>query len=228
MREPEPSPAVAPLDSPDAIVDCVLRLVGGRPVGGRPLSIRGRVVVLAGDTSVPVAELRAGTAIASAFAEIEATILSGGTSNGVAGLAAALGTRPLIRSVGYLPAGREEDADARYDEVRVTPGADFGVLEPLRAWSDLLASDIEASAVAVLGVGGGGIAAFEFRLALVLGARVGIVQGSGRAADALLEDASWSGHQRLSALRPLAPDIRRFVLDRGFTLPPVPGGTDGS
>jgi hypothetical protein len=54
--------------------------------------------------------------------------------------------------------------------------------------------------IRLLGCGGGKISAVEYRIALGLGACVGLVSGSGGAADALLNDDLWAGTKGLLAL----------------------------
>jgi hypothetical protein len=51
-----------------------------------------------------------------------------------------------------------------------------------------------------LGINGGPIAHFEFRLALAFGAKVGIIRESGRAAAMLLADPDWKDNPRLCVL----------------------------
>jgi ppGpp synthetase/RelA/SpoT-type nucleotidyltranferase len=106
------------------------------------------------------------------------TIISGGTRQGVAGLAGELGADSggAIRTIGYLPktlpGNRSATRDERYTEIRLSQGkAGFSPVEPLQNWADLLVSGIAPETVTVLGIGGGQIAAVEYRLALALGAR---------------------------------------------------------
>lgn len=133
------------------------------------------------------------------LAGFRGTVISGGTEQGIPGLVGEIGctARPRIRTVGYLPAGFDSTLtstrDARYDEHRRTTGARFSQLEPLQSWIDLLASGVQPQDVTVFGMGGGRIAAFEYRLALVLGARVGVIADSGREAEILANDPDWRG-----------------------------------
>ena len=75
----------------------------------------------------------------------------------------------------------------------------------------------------MLGFGGGEIAAFEYRLALALGATVGVVSGTGRAVDELLKDSLWSAVPglRLFPLPPDAKTLRAFVVPDGFKFDPA-------
>jgi hypothetical protein len=55
------------------------------------------------------------------------------------------------------------------------------------------ASGIKPASIRVLGVKGGEISAFEYRLALLLGAKVGILPESGGASRQIAGDQDWSG-----------------------------------
>jgi ppGpp synthetase/RelA/SpoT-type nucleotidyltranferase len=152
------------------------------------------------------------------------TIVGGGTRSGVAGLPGDLQELMPgeVTAIGYLPrgvepidnrrirhAGGEEPIDGRSAHVRQTGGEDFSILEPLMFWEDLRAAGGDPATVRLIGFNGGGIAGAEYRIALALGARVGIVAGSGRQADALLSDPWWKGFTRLSRLND-RQDIARF------------------
>jgi tetratricopeptide (TPR) repeat protein len=153
-------------------------------------------------------EIHAATVLGG-FEGFEGLIVSGGTRHGVAGLAGALRerTRGRVRAVGFLPANLPENTtvDVRYDELRRTPGAGFSIAETLQAWGDLIASGVRPATVKLLGVNGGTIAAAEYRVGLALGCSVGVLLGSGREADELVEDPDWVA----------APNLVRLTLDAG-------------
>ena len=67
-------------------------------------------------------------------------------------------------------------------------------------WVDLLAGGTVPASVRLLGFDGGEIAAFEYRLALAMGATVGIVDSGKREAAALLKDADWADAPNLASL----------------------------
>ncbi len=129
----------------------------------------------------------------------EGTVLSGGTTEGISGLVGELGhdRGEAVTTVGYLPEFLPADAtvDHRYDELRRTDGHGFSPAEPLQNWVDLVASGIRPDTVRVLGINGGRIAAVEYRIALALGATVGLVADSGREAGRLLSEERWSGQR---------------------------------
>jgi hypothetical protein len=178
------------------------------------------IVIVAGGTDASVERHMRSyrTLVLEGFRAFRGTILSDGTRQGVSGLAgdvrAARG--PAVRAIGYLPqrvpadVTPERDPD-RCDELRVTPGDAFSLAEPLQGWSDLLLSGVAPTEVRVLGINGGRIAALEYRVALALGAAVGIVERSGRSADALLGDPVWGQQPGLQRLPRDADALRRFL-----------------
>jgi hypothetical protein len=124
---------------------------------------------------------------------------------------------PRVRSIGYLPAllSPEFAVDERYSEIRRTDGEGFGPAEPLAYWGDLLAAGVAPPQITVLAVGGGEIAAFEYRLALALGGWVGVVRESGHEAERLLADPIWSASRRLFEVPADAAGIGRFLRRAG-------------
>jgi hypothetical protein len=68
--------------------------------------------------------------------------------------------------------------------------------------------------VSLIGIGGGPIAAFEYRLALALGATVAILQPASSAAAALQEDPDWG---RLRNLLPAPNDAMALRALAGLT-----------
>jgi SLOG in TRPM, prokaryote len=179
-------------------------------------SLRPPVVMVAGATGEgfePQVD-RYRKLLLDAFARFSGTLISGGTEQGVAGIVGALAADSMaIRAIGYVPAGVAGGAsvDARYTEIRRTAGDRFTAAQPLQAWVDVIAAGIEPAAVAVLGIGGGEIAALEYRVALALGAPVGLVAGSGAAADELLAVAPAGPGAAPVRLPPDAGAIADFV-----------------
>ena len=151
----------------------------------------GPAVIVAGGTDSRIQEQMASYAglLGSALAGFEGVVISGGTAQGVCGIVAGIGrtSGEAIRTVGYLPQLLPTDAtvDPSYDEIRQTAGHGFSPLEPLQNWIDLLAAGICPAEVRVLGINGGQIAAAEYRIALAVGATVGLVADSGREAGLL-------------------------------------------
>jgi hypothetical protein len=153
-------------------------------------------------------------ALIEAFDGAEGILVSGGTAQGVSALAADVSAAiEGIRSIGYLPSTLPRDVteDARYDELVRTDGERFSASEPLTYWRALLDDGIRASDVGVVAIGGGRLTALEIRIALALGARVGVVAGSGGAGSALLGDPTWGTSGRLVELEPTPAAFREFL-----------------
>lgn len=190
--------------------------------GAAPL--RPPVLIVAGGTD-PSVEERMATyrdLLRSALADFRGTVLSGGTTQGVCGIVGDLGRERGgdLHTVGYLPLLLPADAtrDDDYHEIRRTDGHSFSATEPLQNWTDLIAAGIAPSSVTVLGVGGGRIAALEYRIALALGAAVGLVEESGREAGRLLGEQRWAG-PRPVRLPADAETLRAFVVTPSAPLP---------
>jgi ppGpp synthetase/RelA/SpoT-type nucleotidyltranferase/8-oxo-dGTP pyrophosphatase MutT (NUDIX family) len=163
-----------------------------RLTGPRLAPIRGPVVIVAGGCDPALQEKLVSyrELLRQSFADFTGTIVSGGTVQGISGLVGELGQEfnDRICTVGYHPATLPPDKtatlDERYMELRSTDGEkEFSALEPLQNWIDLLLSGIQPKDVRVVGINGGRIAAFEYRLAWALGAQVAVVRNSGREAD---------------------------------------------
>jgi hypothetical protein len=186
-----------------------------QPTAATSVRIRAPVVILAGGAKGEdhASSGAAAALFLSALSWFAGTLISGGTTSGIPGVAGDLAIAcPRAKVIGYLPRRpRRAKLDRRYARLCATPGREFSEAECLRYWSDLIASRVDPATVALLGWGGGRIAAFEYRLALLLGARVGIVAGTGRSANELQRDPFWAHTPRLSFL-PLDPvAVRAFV-----------------
>jgi hypothetical protein len=179
-----------------------------------------RVVVLAGGADPNADGWMAGHAdlMLDAFGDYEGTVVSGGTTSGVPGLAGSLQIRygDRINTVGYLPeeVPRGATLDTRYDDVRRTPGREFSIAEGLQSWADFIVSGVWPTTVKMLAINGGPIAGAEYRIALALGCLVGVLVGSGREADRLLADPDWSRARNLTRLATDAEAIQRFLHSR--------------
>lgn len=184
---------------------------------GDPAELEAPVVIVAGgcDPSFEPEMRGYRDLMARGFDGFEGTVISGGTRQGVSGLVGGLGAaaKGSLKTVGYLPGMIPSDAtlDTRYAVVRRTDGSGFSPLEPLQNWIDIVASGIDPADVKVLGVNGGLIAATEYRLALALGALVGVLEGSGREAARLLADEDWSGSPGLVRLPADPMTLRGFL-----------------
>jgi hypothetical protein len=84
-------------------------------------------------------------------------------------------------------------------------------LEPLQNWIDLLSAGIAPAEVKLLGINGGTIAAAEYRIAAALGARVALLEKSGREAAKVFADPDWEGSPNLVGIPADAMTLRAFV-----------------
>lgn len=179
--------------------------------------IPGPVIIVAGGCDVSVEPQMQGyrDLTMEAFQDFTGTIISGGTTAGISGLVAELQVEHpgTIRAIGYVPTLTPADVstDRRYAEIRRTDGHGFSAMEPLQNWIDLIASGIYPSQVKLLGINGGTIAAAEYRIALALGARVAVIEDSGREAAKLLPDDDWGTSEMLVRLPPDAMTVRAFI-----------------
>jgi ppGpp synthetase/RelA/SpoT-type nucleotidyltranferase len=137
------------------------------------------------------------------------TVISGGTTAGLPGcvgdIAEQLATKGKKRFSlwAYRPELLNQTAKPHpaYDETIVI-GIAFSARQILRYWLDILDAGIRPQNVLLLGFGGGELSSLEYRIALSLGASVGLVAGTGGAVDALLGDPVWA----VSNLTPLVAD----------------------
>lgn len=149
------------------------------------------------------------------FHDFAGTVISGGTVAGICGLIGDVQEvhNDAIVTLGYLPDAipSHERIDLRYKEIRRTTGEKFSAREPLQYWADILASGILPSEVRLVGINGGKISAAEYRIALMLGAKVGIIRDTGREAAKLLVDKDWNRSENLIALPQDAETLRAFI-----------------
>lgn len=145
------------------------------------------------------------------FSGFKGTLISGGTTSGISGLAGKIQSANLVtvQSIGYVPSDLPPTVriDPAYKTICKTDGLSFSALEPLQYWMDLIASGISPAKVKLIGIGGGEISAFEYRLALMLGAHVAVIKDSGRAVASLTGNAYWG---KMESLFRLAEDVREL------------------
>lgn len=194
-----------------------LSLVNNKP-------IKAPVIILAGgcDSSIEKEMQSYQDMLITAFRDFKGTIISGGSKQGISGLAGKLGEeyKSRITTIGYLPRLIPTTAskDERYDLINETEGTDFTPLEPLQNWIDLVVSGINPQTVKVLGINGGKIAAAEYRMALALGAAVGLIADSGREVTRIMQDEKWHDSKKLVYLPADVMTVRAFVGTAGDRL----------
>jgi ppGpp synthetase/RelA/SpoT-type nucleotidyltranferase len=196
-------------------------LASAEPWMGEPV-----VMVVGGTHPAVEAQMqRFRAVVAEGFRGFSGTVVSGGTEQGVSGLVGEVAERSggAVHAIAYhprpTPPAPDATVDPRYAEIRKTTGEAFSPVEPLQAWVDLVASGVDPRGVKVLGINGGDIAAIEYRIALALGAPVGVLQGSGRAAAGLLADADWLDSATLVPLPEDPQTVRMFVAPAPPQLP---------
>ncbi len=202
-------------------------LIRSRLAGTKRKKIEGPVILVVGGTAQEVQDIMEGyrDLMLDAFKDFNGTVISGATTSGIPGLVGELGKtyRKAIRTLGYLPRPPlppDARRDSRYSSIRRTEGKGFSPLEPLQAWIDILASGLRPSQVKVLGINGGQIAWAEYRIGLALGAKVGVIEGSGREAQKLLPDDAWGGLKNLLALPAESKTVRAFIGTGSKRMPP--------
>jgi hypothetical protein len=144
------------------------------------------------------------------------TVISGGTGIGVPGcvgdIAEDLVGKKGFRLVAYVPTSYPHDAPRhRAYEVEEFQTV-FSPDHILQGWRDILAADIDPSEVNLLGFGGGPLSAAEYEIGVALGAEVGVVHGTGGAADAIATDMLWEKPTNLIRLPEDWSTIRAFVI----------------
>jgi ppGpp synthetase/RelA/SpoT-type nucleotidyltranferase len=143
-------------------------------------------------------------------------LISGGTRSGISGVAGdvAAASGGLIQAFGYLPGfppfGSHEDTE-RFPHRSHSPGQDFTPLNPLQAWTDLVAAGVAPARVKVLCYAPGDIARAECAIALALGARVGLVLDASLPKERLFDTAPWGDCHRLLPLPKDPMTLRAFL-----------------
>jgi hypothetical protein len=148
----------------------------------------------------------------------EFTLISGGTESGMTALACDLAEASggRIRNIGYVPGpysqlGRNEIAPARRAFANPSAGKDFSPLEPLQAWTDLLAAGIDPARVRLLCYAPGRIARAEIAIGLALGARVGLVENAELPRERQFDDPHWTGTRGFFPLPMDVATLRVFL-----------------
>lgn len=212
--------------------DCAEGQSSAKGVLPPPLAaIQGPVLIVAGGAESikqkTLDQVRA--PLHAALCEFSGTVISGGTKSGVPGLVGEITARlkshkaKRFRLLGYRPKELPDDApkDDRYDESIPVGEHKFTADQILANWTDILAAGIPPRDVRLLCIGGGAISAVECRMALALGASVGVIQDTGGAADALLVDPQWKGFVNLLPLPFDAATLRAFLVLAREAFPPA-------
>jgi ppGpp synthetase/RelA/SpoT-type nucleotidyltranferase len=149
--------------------------------------------------------------------DLDFDLICGGTGAGISGAAgrAAAAGGGSIKAFGYLPAsmprGVAEDV-VRYPHRFNSPDTgDFTPMDPLQAWTDLVAAGVSPAEVRLLCYAPGDIARAECAIALGLGARVGVVQDPVLPKERTFDHTVWAGCNQLLSLPMDAMTVRAFL-----------------
>ncbi|MBI5386198.1 MAG: hypothetical protein HZA90_16120 [Verrucomicrobia bacterium] len=182
-----------------------------------------KILVLAGgcDPDVQPFMERFGRELLRACDKLVLDLISGGTRSGVSGVAGDVtaASNGRIQAFGYLPShpprGVSEDTERFVKRFSAPKTMDFTPLDPLQAWTDLLAAGIMPPDVRLLCYAPGDIARAECDIALTLGARVGIVMDAALPKERYFDAGAWKGCPELLLLPKDAMTIRAFLqIDR--------------
>jgi ppGpp synthetase/RelA/SpoT-type nucleotidyltranferase len=147
----------------------------------------------------------------------EFDLIAGGTCLGIGGVAVSVAAASggHIRAFGYLPSHPPRDLleDAnRFTRCFSAPGTtEFTPLDPLLAWTDLVASGVDAAGVRLICYAPGEIAYAECAIALALGARVGVVVDHELPEERRFRSEPWGTCHNLLLLPKDAMTLRAFL-----------------
>ncbi|MBN1539348.1 MAG: RelA/SpoT domain-containing protein [Candidatus Thermoplasmatota archaeon] len=175
------------------------------------------IVIVAGGCDAEIEEKMLGYRdfLLHSFEDFTGTIISGGTRSGVSGLVGEISSlyKERVHTIGYVPSTSMEDIeiDSRYNEIRKTDDDSFSLQQPLQYWVDIVLAGVDPEEVKVVGIHGGRIASYEYRLALAMGADVGVVQESGGEANKIFMDRTWKDSRKLGSLDQNTEDGKKFL-----------------
>ncbi|MFH2057651.1 MAG: RyR domain-containing protein [Pseudomonadota bacterium] len=150
------------------------------------------------------------------FAGFSGIIISGGTQDGISGLVGDLtpdvGCRitKLSYQPDHIPKWTKIHEGYLFKDIKDTG---FSALESIQAWIDLFSKGRKPHEIKLIGINGGRISGFEYRMAAAFGALVGIVSDSGRAAHEIIVDKDWKEKKNILALPNDPMTLHFFVSD---------------
>jgi len=143
-------------------------------------------------------------------------LVGGGTASGVSGVAGRTAARSegRIDAIGYLPGVLPDGVreGEGYGVLVRTAGTAFSPLEPLQAWTDMVAEGVDPRNVTLVAYAGRDITRAECHIALALGARVGLIVDETLPAAHRLDDEALDGAAGLVRLPLQAAALRAFLL----------------
>jgi tetratricopeptide (TPR) repeat protein len=194
-------------------------LIKGCRLDPKPIGKDLPLIVVAGGCDPDIEDMMRGYRdfLYSTFKGFKGTIISGGTTSGISGLVGEISKEfgEEIKTIGYVPGSLKIDVkvDKRYDEIRETENDHFSYLEPLQYWMDIIYSGIHPEDVKVIGINGGQIASFEYKLALALGAEVAIIKDSRGEAEKIISDKEWNTLKNMNFLEPENDKGSEFIMN---------------
>ncbi|MCD6217180.1 hypothetical protein J7L05_04895 [bacterium] len=144
--------------------------------------IKGDVTIVVGSCNSMKDDERAKYSglLIDAFKDYHGTIISGGTKQGISGIVGDLQKAwpKAINTIGYVPTEPQWgiEIDDRYSEIITTQTSEFNPLQSLQYWIDIIAAGIDPKTVKLVGVGGNSLSSFEIAMAIVVGAKVVILE----------------------------------------------------
>ena len=188
------------------------------------LSKHDKIVILSGGCAPEVQRIMSAFKphVVAACEGLSFTLLTGGTTSGISGLAGDVAERSRggIRAFGYLPRllprGVQEDSTpSRFTRRFSSRGEDFTPLDPMQGWTDMISAGVDPRRVKLVAYVGGLISKTECAMALALGARVGLVDDKDvkdLPKERGFDDPDWQDHPNLVRLPKDPMTLRAFLL----------------
>ena len=144
--------------------------------------IKGSVVIVVGscDSMDNTDDEKYHDILVDAFRDYHGTVISGGTKFGISEIVGDLQEKypDSLNTIGYVPSELPWNikVDERYSEIVSTETSEFNPLQPLQYWHDIIAAGIDPKTVKLIGIGGNSLSAFEIALAILVGAKIIILE----------------------------------------------------
>jgi hypothetical protein len=179
-----------------------------------------RIVILSGGCAPEIESFMPSfrDALAEGVKGLSFALISGGTQMGISGVADSVAGQSTgrIRAIGYLPnpifkVMTLAKQTGNYSKLYPSAGTDFTPLDPLQAWTDLVAAGVNPARVKLLAYAGKAISKFECAMALALGAKIGVVDNPNLPQDRQFNDPAWIGHRNFLPLPLDAMTLQAFA-----------------
>ena len=135
-----------------------------------------------------------------AFKDYEGRIYCAGLHK-ILPLVVKIGKKPGSRRIAFAPAPYQNiPINPAPDEIRYTTGREFGLLETVEMWHDLISQGIKPSQVKLIAVDGDKMTLVELKIALALGAKVAFLDIKNSELYKLRNDRNWEHFNNLITL----------------------------